>query len=126
MFKYLVDRFINQYDAGLQRHIEEYIAAQAKLQGISNPSGSLSDGRGLGEPKFEINLAAFTGPWGTTPGQQSCCKCRLCTDGCDGCRSTAARWTCVASRCHDDLRQLAHPERVLLDGLNHHLANCPK
>ncbi|KND94543.1 Glucoamylase [Tolypocladium ophioglossoides CBS 100239] len=64
VFKSIVDRFINQYDAGLQRHIEEYIAAQAKLQGISGPSGSLSDGAGLGEPKYEANLTAFTGSWG--------------------------------------------------------------
>lgn len=67
MFKVIVDRFINQYDAGLQRHIEEYIAAQARLQGISDPSGSLSDGRGLGEPKYEANLTAFTGSWGKPP-----------------------------------------------------------
>ncbi|KYK55735.1 glucoamylase I precursor [Drechmeria coniospora] len=64
VFKSLVDRFINRYDAGLQRRIEEYIVAQAKLQAISNPSGSLSNGAGLGEPKFEANLEPFTGDWG--------------------------------------------------------------
>ncbi|PNY28487.1 Glucoamylase [Tolypocladium capitatum] len=64
VFKSVVDRFINTYDADLQRHIEEYIAAQARLQGISDPSGSLSDGEGLGEPKYEVNLTAFTGAWG--------------------------------------------------------------
>lgn len=64
MFKYVVDRFINQYDAGLQKRIQQYIASQAKLQGVSNPSGSLSDGSGLGEAKFEVDLSAFTGGWG--------------------------------------------------------------
>ncbi|KAJ3529831.1 hypothetical protein NM208_g9587 [Fusarium decemcellulare] len=64
VFKYVVDRFIHQYDAGLQKHIQEYIASQAKLQGVSNPSGSLSDGAGLGEPKFNVDLSAYTGGWG--------------------------------------------------------------
>jgi glucoamylase len=44
VFKYVIDRFINQYDAGLQTKIQQYIASQAKLQGVSNPSGSISDG----------------------------------------------------------------------------------
>ncbi|KAM0338256.1 hypothetical protein ACHAPU_011381 [Fusarium lateritium] len=61
VFKYVVDRFINQYDAGLQNKIQQYIASQAKLQGVSNPSGSLSDGSGLGEAKFLVNLSPFTG-----------------------------------------------------------------
>ena len=64
VLKSIVDSFINTYDAGLQRHIQEYIAAQAKLQAVSNPSGSISDGKGLGEPKFLVNLAEFTGAWG--------------------------------------------------------------
>ncbi len=64
MFKCLVDRFTHSYDGNLQKLIQEYIAAQAKLQGVSNPSGSLSDGAGLAEPKFNVDLSAFTGPWG--------------------------------------------------------------
>ncbi|RFU80971.1 glucoamylase [Trichoderma arundinaceum] len=64
VFKSLVDRFTQKYDAGLQRRIQQYIAAQVSLQGISNPSGSLSDGSGLGEPKFELTLNQFTGNWG--------------------------------------------------------------
>lgn len=66
VFKAIVDRFTTQYDAGLQRHIQEYIASQAKLQGISDPSGSLSDGQGLGEPKYNADLTAFTGAWGAS------------------------------------------------------------
>ena len=65
MFKNIVDRLTHSYDESLQRHIQEYIGAQAVIQGISNPSGSLADGSGLGEPKFEVDLNAFTGSWGT-------------------------------------------------------------
>ncbi|KAJ6441978.1 glucoamylase precursor [Purpureocillium lavendulum] len=64
VFKAIVDRFTAQYDAGLQGQIQQYIASQAKLQGISDPSGSLSDGKGLGEPKYNVDLTAFTGAWG--------------------------------------------------------------
>ncbi|PHH65140.1 hypothetical protein CDD81_3271 [Ophiocordyceps australis] len=64
VFKSLVDRFTHSYDASLQRHIQEYIVSQAAQQAVSNPSGSLADGAGLGEPKFEANLTAFTGEWG--------------------------------------------------------------
>ncbi|KAI9737239.1 MAG: hypothetical protein M1818_005771 [Claussenomyces sp. TS43310] len=63
-FKCLVDIFINSYDSELQTEIENYIAAQATLQGVSNPSGSLNDGSGLGEPKFNVDVTAFTGSWG--------------------------------------------------------------
>ena len=31
---------------------------------MSNPSGDLSDGSGLGEPKFNVDESAFTGAWG--------------------------------------------------------------
>ncbi|KAJ5232811.1 Glycoside hydrolase family 13 [Penicillium chermesinum] len=51
-------------DSSLEPTIQEYVAAEAKLQTVSNPSGSLSDGSGLGEPKFEVNITAFTGDWG--------------------------------------------------------------
>ncbi|KAK7430540.1 glycoside hydrolase 15 protein [Neonectria magnoliae] len=64
VFKAIVERFTNEYDAGLQKHIQEYIVSQAKLQGVSNPSGSLSDGQGLGEAKYHVDMSAFTGGWG--------------------------------------------------------------
>ncbi|OAR02060.1 hypothetical protein LLEC1_06362 [Akanthomyces lecanii] len=60
----LVFKFTHSYDGNLQKLIQEYIAAQAKLQGVSNPSGSLPNGAGLAEPKFNVDLSAFTGPWG--------------------------------------------------------------
>ena len=61
--KALIDSFI-EGNAGLQSMIEDYIYAQAQLQAVSNPSGSLSNGAGLGEPKFEVDGAGFTGSWG--------------------------------------------------------------
>ncbi|KUI55350.1 Glucoamylase [Cytospora mali] len=63
-FKEIVDTFEESYNTTLQTEIENYIAAQAYLQGVSNPSGSLSDGTGLGEPKFNVDLSAYTGSWG--------------------------------------------------------------
>lgn len=44
--------------------IEKYVKAQAVLQTVSNPSGNLFTGAGLGEPKFLANGAKFTGAWG--------------------------------------------------------------
>lgn len=58
----LVDTFIAG-DTSLQSHIQDYIGAQAVLQGVCNPSGCLSTG-GLGEPKFYVNETEFTGSWG--------------------------------------------------------------
>lgn len=51
--KALVDTFIAG-DSSLQPDIQSYIYAQAQLQAVPNPSGDLSDGAGLGEPKFEV------------------------------------------------------------------------
>jgi glucoamylase len=66
-----VDIFSNSYDANLQAHIQEYIASQARQQGVSNPSGSLSDGTGLGEAKFYVNLSPYTGGWGKFPSKKA-------------------------------------------------------
>lgn len=65
VLKELIDIFANDYNTTLQSDIQNYIGAQAKLQGVSNPSGSLSNGAGLGEPKFNVDLSQFTGDWGT-------------------------------------------------------------
>lgn len=64
VFKAIIERFTNEYDAGLQSLIQQYIVSQAKLQVVSNPSGSFSDGTGLGEAKFNVDMSAFTGGWG--------------------------------------------------------------
>lgn len=64
VFKEIIDLFRNDYNTTLQTEIEDYAGAQAVLQGLSNPSGSLSDGSGLGEPKFNVDETAFTDSWG--------------------------------------------------------------
>lgn len=61
--KILIDTFIAG-NTSLQTEIENYLYAQAYLQTVSNPSGSLPNGAGLGEPKFEVDGSAFTGAWG--------------------------------------------------------------
>ncbi|KAL1962884.1 hypothetical protein VTN77DRAFT_9062 [Rasamsonia byssochlamydoides] len=60
--KVLIDLFKNG-NSSLQGVIEEYIDAQAYIQTVSNPSGTLSTG-GLGEPKFNVDMSAYTGSWG--------------------------------------------------------------
>ncbi|KAI1917658.1 glycoside hydrolase 15 protein [Ophidiomyces ophidiicola] len=62
VYKQLVDAFIAG-DHDLQGTIHDYIAAQAQLQTVSNPSGTLSTG-GLAEPKYHVDKTAFTGNWG--------------------------------------------------------------
>lgn len=59
----LVERFVSG-DTSLETVIQQYITAQAAVQTISSPSGGLSDGAGLGEPKFNVDVTAFTGDWG--------------------------------------------------------------
>ena len=61
-YKALIERFISG-DTSLRQKIDDYVSAQAYLQGVTNPSGSPDSG-GLGEPKFNVNRTAFTGPWG--------------------------------------------------------------
>ncbi|KAG5727785.1 Glucoamylase [Termitomyces sp. T112] len=63
VFQSLIDQFTHGQDTTLRPSIENYIAAQRILQQVSNPSGNVSTG-GLGEPKFNIDLTAFTGSWG--------------------------------------------------------------
>lgn len=63
--KVLVERFIagDGGDKSLQIIIDNYVNSSSTLQGVSNPSGGPQSG-GLGEPKFHVNLTAFTGSWG--------------------------------------------------------------
>lgn len=62
VFKMLVDQFLAG-NTKLESKIQDYISAQAGLQTVNNPSGGLCTG-GLGEPKFMVDLTAFTGAWG--------------------------------------------------------------
>ncbi|CAK7265751.1 glycoside hydrolase 15 protein [Sporothrix epigloea] len=62
--KTLVELFCNG-KSSLQTQIMNYVDAQAILQTVSSPSGSLaSNGTGLGEPKFTVDGKAFMGGWG--------------------------------------------------------------
>lgn len=49
----------------LQKVVEDYTTAQAILQTVTNPSGTLwPAGLGLGEPKFYTNKTRFNNAWG--------------------------------------------------------------
>lgn len=61
--KCLVDQFISGGPTSLEGTIQDYINAQSVLQSVNNPSGGLCSG-GLAEPKYEVDLTAFTGAWG--------------------------------------------------------------
>ena len=61
--KMVVDEFIAG-DSSLESTIKDYIEAEAVVQTVTNPSGTFSSGAGLGEPKFNIDLTRFNGPWG--------------------------------------------------------------
>lgn len=62
--KMIIDEVIYG-DESLQSQIHEYIMAQARLQTISNPTGTfLPDGVGLGEPKYTVDGQRFNEDWG--------------------------------------------------------------
>lgn len=67
VFRCLIDILTEKFDPDLQVHIQNYITSQSLLQDVSNPSGSLTNGEGLGEPKFHVDLSSFTGNWGLVP-----------------------------------------------------------
>lgn len=58
VFKTLVDRFVRTGDQQLQLAINSFITAQAIIQTTKSPSGTLEDGKGLGEPRFLLNITA--------------------------------------------------------------------
>jgi len=63
VFKALIDQYTSGQDAALRSLIDDFISAEANIQQVTNPSGTVSTG-GLGEPKLHINETAFTGSWG--------------------------------------------------------------
>ncbi|KAI0784823.1 glucoamylase [Abortiporus biennis] len=63
VFKVVIDQFTSGADTSLRGLIDFFVTAEANLQQVTNPSGSLTTG-GLGEPKFNIDGSAFTGAWG--------------------------------------------------------------
>ncbi|KAK4175950.1 family 15 putative glycoside hydrolase [Triangularia setosa] len=64
VFKGIADAFARNYTADLHTQLKNFVGSQAKLQGVGNPSGGLSDGQGLGEAKFMVDLKEYTGEWG--------------------------------------------------------------
>ena len=63
-FTMLIDELILG-NTSLQYLVDDYVRAQAILQTIANPSGTLYPaGLGLGEPKFYTNESRFNGDWG--------------------------------------------------------------
>ncbi|KAH0831981.1 glycoside hydrolase family 15 protein [Lanmaoa asiatica] len=63
VFKALIDQYTLGQDTSLASLIDMFVQAEANIQQVTNPSGSVSTG-GLGEPKFYINETTFTGAWG--------------------------------------------------------------
>ncbi len=63
VMKLLIDTLIDG-DRSLEPKIKDYVSSQARLQDLDNPSGSLPNGAGLGEPKYEANATPFEGAWG--------------------------------------------------------------
>ncbi|KAG6377015.1 glycoside hydrolase family 15 protein [Boletus reticuloceps] len=63
VFKTLIDQYTLGQDTSLRSLIDSFVQAEATIQQVTNPSGTVSTG-GLGEPKFYINETAFEGPWG--------------------------------------------------------------
>ncbi|KAK0187811.1 glucoamylase [Armillaria mellea] len=63
VFQALIDQYTLGMDTTLRTEIDNFVSAETIQQQVSNPSGSVSSG-GLGEPKFNIDLSAFTGAWG--------------------------------------------------------------
>jgi glucoamylase len=65
VFKTLIDQYTQGVDtsSSLRTLIDDFVIAEATLQQVSNPSGTVGRG-GLGEPKFNPDETAFTGPWG--------------------------------------------------------------
>lgn len=62
--KMIVDEFVFG-NTSLRTYIDDYVHAQAVLQTVTNPSGTLlPSGLGLGEPKFNVDGTRFNGAWG--------------------------------------------------------------
>ena len=63
VFKALIEQYTSGRDSSLRGLIDDFVAAQARLQQVDNPSGP-GPTDGLGEPKFNIDETPYTDPWG--------------------------------------------------------------
>jgi glucoamylase len=64
VFKVIVDQCTTGQNSSssLRTQIDDFFTAEATLQQVSNPSGTVLTG-GLGEPKSNIDGTMFTGDW---------------------------------------------------------------
>lgn len=65
-FKVITQKVASGQDVSLRGKIDQFFLSQSHIQKVPNLSGTESTG-GLGEPKFMIDEAAFTGSWGAPP-----------------------------------------------------------
>jgi glucoamylase len=72
VFKVIADQFSRGDDDSLRDQIDRFVAAEAALQQVSNPSGTVKTG-GLGEPKFNIDGNAYVDAWGRPQRGLSMC-----------------------------------------------------
>ncbi|KAM0745673.1 glucoamylase [Meredithblackwellia eburnea MCA 4105] len=63
VMKALLEHLIYSEDKVIGKILSDYVEVQKILQKAPNPSGDFTTG-GLGEPKFNIDLTAFTDSWG--------------------------------------------------------------
>jgi glucoamylase len=64
VFKAIIDQFTSGADTSLRSRIDDYVQSTPKFQALDTPSGSASSAQNLGEPKFNLDITAFTGSWG--------------------------------------------------------------
>jgi glucoamylase len=91
VFKEIIDQYTSGRDTSTRSLIDQFVSAEATLQQVSNPSGTVTTG-GLGEPKFNIDETAFTGAWGRPQRGQfdmlshgDCLNSFLCRRTCASC-----------------------------------------
>lgn len=61
----ILEKLLRTGDTALEASLRLYAYSQKSLQQVCNPSGCFEDGmHGLGEPKYNVDGTAFTGPWG--------------------------------------------------------------
>ena len=55
VFKTIIDQYTTGQDLSLRTLIDDFVSAEAAIQQITNPSGTVVTG-GLGEPKVSVSL----------------------------------------------------------------------
>jgi len=55
VFKTIIDQYTTGQDLSLRTLIDDFVSAEAGIQQVTNPSGTVVTG-GLGEPKVSVSL----------------------------------------------------------------------